>query len=164
MLLDDAQFDYLLALMEGDPRALEGARGRQRAGGGLQQQHRAGAGGGGAGGGSAGRGSGAAAGAASAAAAAAAAAERASLVSQVKDLLPDYGDGFLAACLHEYGNSPEQVGGREDFTGACPCGVRSINAICMDVDCSALLGVCNISAGVYAPGRRAYNDKKNLRT
>ncbi len=125
MLLDDAQFDYLLALMEGDPRAMEGARGRQRAGGSLQQQHKAGAGGGGAG-----RGSGAAAGGAGAAAAAAAAAERASLVSQVKDLLPDYGDGFLAACLHEYGNSPEQVGGGAEgarrVIGRWSCGEPNI--------------------------------------
>ncbi|KAM4808550.1 activating signal cointegrator 1 complex subunit 2 isoform 2-T2 [Rhinophrynus dorsalis] len=32
-----------------------------------------------------------------------------SLVSQVKDLLPDLGDGFILSCLEEYGHSPEKV-------------------------------------------------------
>ena len=33
--------------------------------------------------------------------------ERLSLVSQVKDLLPDLGEGFIAACLDVFENSPE---------------------------------------------------------
>ncbi|KAM8961453.1 activating signal cointegrator 1 complex subunit 2 [Pelodytes ibericus] len=32
-----------------------------------------------------------------------------SLVSQVKDLLPDLGEGFILNCLEEYGNDPEKV-------------------------------------------------------
>ncbi|XP_074015419.1 activating signal cointegrator 1 complex subunit 2 isoform X7 [Numenius arquata] len=32
-----------------------------------------------------------------------------SLISQVKDLLPDLGEGFILACLEEYGYSAEQV-------------------------------------------------------
>ncbi|XP_071428255.1 activating signal cointegrator 1 complex subunit 2 isoform X3 [Pithys albifrons albifrons] len=32
-----------------------------------------------------------------------------SLISQVKDLLPDLGEGFILACLEEYGYSTEQV-------------------------------------------------------
>ncbi|KAM3939105.1 activating signal cointegrator 1 complex subunit 2 [Leptodactylus fuscus] len=32
-----------------------------------------------------------------------------SLVSQVKDLLPDLGEGFILKCLEEYGHSPESV-------------------------------------------------------
>ncbi|XP_036596647.1 activating signal cointegrator 1 complex subunit 2 isoform X2 [Trichosurus vulpecula] len=32
-----------------------------------------------------------------------------SLISQVKDLLPDLGEGFILACLEHYGYSPEQV-------------------------------------------------------
>ncbi|XP_053324531.1 activating signal cointegrator 1 complex subunit 2 [Spea bombifrons] len=32
-----------------------------------------------------------------------------SLVSQVKDLLPDFGEGFILSCLEEYGNDPEKV-------------------------------------------------------
>ncbi|XP_069817557.1 activating signal cointegrator 1 complex subunit 2 [Dendropsophus ebraccatus] len=32
-----------------------------------------------------------------------------SLVSQVKDLLPDLGDGFVLRCLEEYGHNPESV-------------------------------------------------------
>ncbi|XP_053136036.1 activating signal cointegrator 1 complex subunit 2 [Hemicordylus capensis] len=32
-----------------------------------------------------------------------------SLISQVKDLLPDLGDGFVLACLEEYGYNVEQV-------------------------------------------------------
>ncbi len=30
-------------------------------------------------------------------------------LGQVKDLLPDYGDGFIAACLQQLGGSPERV-------------------------------------------------------
>lgn len=30
-------------------------------------------------------------------------------MSQVKDLLPDFGDGFVAACLQQLGGSPERV-------------------------------------------------------
>lgn len=32
-----------------------------------------------------------------------------SLISQVKDLLPDLGEGFILACLEHYGYDPEQV-------------------------------------------------------
>ncbi|XP_066459886.1 activating signal cointegrator 1 complex subunit 2 isoform X2 [Eleutherodactylus coqui] len=32
-----------------------------------------------------------------------------SLVSQVKDLLPDLGEGFILKCLEEYGHNPESV-------------------------------------------------------
>lgn len=32
-----------------------------------------------------------------------------SLISQVKDLLPDLGEGFILACLEEYGYNAEQV-------------------------------------------------------
>ncbi|XP_075069323.1 activating signal cointegrator 1 complex subunit 2 [Mixophyes fleayi] len=32
-----------------------------------------------------------------------------SLVSQVKDLLPDLGEGFILRCFEEYGNNPESV-------------------------------------------------------
>lgn len=32
-----------------------------------------------------------------------------SLISQVKDLLPDLGEGFILACLQHYGHDPEQV-------------------------------------------------------
>lgn len=32
-----------------------------------------------------------------------------SLVSQVKDLLPDLGEGFVLACLEEYNYDAEQV-------------------------------------------------------
>ncbi|XP_056384664.1 activating signal cointegrator 1 complex subunit 2 isoform X2 [Hyla sarda] len=35
--------------------------------------------------------------------------ERDSLVSQVKDLLPDLGEGFILRCLEEYGHNPESV-------------------------------------------------------
>ena len=28
---------------------------------------------------------------------------------QVQDMLPDYGDGYVAACLHQLGGSPERV-------------------------------------------------------
>ncbi|KXZ49213.1 hypothetical protein GPECTOR_22g804 [Gonium pectorale] len=34
---------------------------------------------------------------------------RASLISGIKELLPDYGDGFLAACLDAYGDDSEKV-------------------------------------------------------
>ena len=30
-------------------------------------------------------------------------------LSQVKDLLPDFGDGYVAACLQQLGGSPERV-------------------------------------------------------
>ena len=32
-----------------------------------------------------------------------------SLISQVKDLLPDLGEGFILACLEHYSYDPEQV-------------------------------------------------------
>lgn len=32
-----------------------------------------------------------------------------SLISQVKDLLPDLGEGFILACLEHYSYEPEQV-------------------------------------------------------
>lgn len=32
-----------------------------------------------------------------------------SLISQVKDLLPDLGEGFILACLEEYGYDTERV-------------------------------------------------------
>lgn len=32
-----------------------------------------------------------------------------SLISQVKDLLPDLGEGFILACLEYYHYDPEQV-------------------------------------------------------
>lgn len=32
-----------------------------------------------------------------------------SLISQVKDLLPDLGEGFILACLEEYNYDAEQV-------------------------------------------------------
>lgn len=32
-----------------------------------------------------------------------------SLISQVKDLLPDLGEGFILACLEHYGYDPEQA-------------------------------------------------------
>lgn len=32
-----------------------------------------------------------------------------SLISQVKDLLPDLGEGFILACLQHYGYDPAQV-------------------------------------------------------
>lgn len=32
-----------------------------------------------------------------------------SLISQVKDLLPDLGEGFILACLEHYTYNPEQV-------------------------------------------------------
>lgn len=32
-----------------------------------------------------------------------------SLISQVKDLLPDLGEGFILACLEEYSYNAEQV-------------------------------------------------------
>lgn len=32
-----------------------------------------------------------------------------SLVFQVRDLLPDLGEGFIMACLQEYGNNSERV-------------------------------------------------------
>lgn len=31
------------------------------------------------------------------------------MLLQVKDLLPDFGDGFVAACLQQLGNNPERV-------------------------------------------------------
>ena len=36
-------------------------------------------------------------------------AEQASKIGAVKDVLPDYGDGFLAACLEEHGHNPQAV-------------------------------------------------------
>ena len=35
--------------------------------------------------------------------------EQASRISAIKELFPDYGDGFLAACLSSYGQDPERV-------------------------------------------------------
>lgn len=32
-----------------------------------------------------------------------------SKIAQIKEVLPDHGDGFLAACLKEYQNDPERV-------------------------------------------------------
>ena len=36
-------------------------------------------------------------------------AEQASRISAIKELFPDYGDGFLAECLSALGQSPERV-------------------------------------------------------
>ena len=36
-------------------------------------------------------------------------AEQASRISAIKELFPDYGDGFLAECLSAFGQSPERV-------------------------------------------------------
>lgn len=35
--------------------------------------------------------------------------EQASRISAIKELFPDYGDGYLAACLSAYGQDPERV-------------------------------------------------------
>ncbi len=39
-------------------------------------------------------------------------AEVLSLIAQIRDMLPDYGTGFLTACLHKYDMKPDQVGVR----------------------------------------------------
>lgn len=49
------------------------------------------------------------AGAAAAPAAKVSGVELDSLISQVKDLLPDLGEGFILACLEEYSYNAEQV-------------------------------------------------------
>ena len=36
-------------------------------------------------------------------------AEQASRISAIKELFPDYGDGFLAECLVAFGQNPERV-------------------------------------------------------
>ncbi len=36
-------------------------------------------------------------------------AEQASRISAIKELFPDYGDGFLAECLSAFGQKPERV-------------------------------------------------------
>ncbi|EFJ49762.1 hypothetical protein VOLCADRAFT_89548 [Volvox carteri f. nagariensis] len=112
--LDDAQFDYLLALVGGDPRVMDRVRTQRRHGEPQAGPHSTGAGAAsssaGAGpSGSSGAGPSGSGGAPGRSDDDAAAALRASLVSQIKELLGDYGDGFLAACLEVLDNSPEKV-------------------------------------------------------
>jgi activating signal cointegrator complex subunit 2 len=102
--LDDAQLDYLLALLGGDRRLLAAG------GGGGGGSSRAGPSGASSSGG-----------------------PRApepgvvrSLVSQVKELLPDYGDGFVAACLHAAGYQPEAVVNAL-LEGALPAAVQGLD-------------------------------------
>jgi activating signal cointegrator complex subunit 2 len=49
-----------------------------------------------------------------------------SLVSQVKELLPDYGDGFVAACLHASGYQAEAVLNAL-LEGALPAAVQGLD-------------------------------------
>lgn len=55
---------------------------------------------------------------------------QASLVSQVRDLLPDYGEGYVAACLEALGNSTEMVISAllEGDTPALPVSNLDVNA------------------------------------
>jgi activating signal cointegrator complex subunit 2 len=87
--LDEAQFDYLLALLQGDPAKVEAALAKEGA-----------AGGSGAAGSSAGAGAGAGP---------SGGASVASLIQQIRDVLPDHGDGFLTACLWHYDMKAERV-------------------------------------------------------
>ncbi|GBF96800.1 hypothetical protein Rsub_09656 [Raphidocelis subcapitata] len=92
LALDDAQFDYLLALLGSDRSRLDGGRPAPAAAG--QGGGASAAGGGGEGGsGSGGPG----------------AARVAELVTQVREVLPDYGAGFVTACLYHCGWDAERV-------------------------------------------------------
>ncbi|KAG1673230.1 hypothetical protein FOA52_013110 [Chlamydomonas sp. UWO 241] len=91
LAMDDAQFDYLLALIGADRGRIYG-----------ELERRAGGGGGASGAGAAGPSGSNCGGAESAAA-------LAPLLAQIREMLPGYGDGFLAACLHHYAMAPERV-------------------------------------------------------
>jgi activating signal cointegrator complex subunit 2 len=97
LALDDAQLDYLLALLGGDRRLLGSGSGSISRPAGTSASA------------GAGPSSSAAAAGPSAAAGGRDPAVLRSLVSQVKELLPEYGDGFIAACLHGCGYQAEAV-------------------------------------------------------
>ena len=99
--MDDTQLDYFLALVGGSRSSLQAA---QRAAQQQQQQAQSGhVAGSSSSSGAAGSGSGSGPGPAPGMLAA--------LLGQVKEIMPDYGDGFLTACLAAYNYNAEQVGG-----------------------------------------------------
>ncbi|GIL51207.1 hypothetical protein Vafri_7281, partial [Volvox africanus] len=109
LALDDAQFDYLLALTGGDPRVMDRVRNQHRQMGPSSVSSPSIGGGPGAKPGPSGSAGAGPSGSGAGTSDPAAAARRASLISQIKDLLPDFGDGFLAACLEAMDMDPEKV-------------------------------------------------------
>lgn len=103
LALDDAQFDYFLALVDGDRQLLQQRQQQQQQQWATSQQGASSSS-------SSSRGpAGNTAGTASVATQQPAAAELKSMVSSIKELLPDYGDGFLTAALHHNSYSTEQT-------------------------------------------------------
>jgi activating signal cointegrator complex subunit 2 len=117
--LDDAQADYLAALM-----------GLSSLGAGpvlIPGLHASGDGGGGGGGG--GDGDGAAGGSGSAAGGGGGGGSAAELaaVAQVRELLPDFGEGFVAACLRAVGGGGVEAALNALLEGAVPPGVEHLD-------------------------------------
>jgi activating signal cointegrator complex subunit 2 len=109
LALDGAQFDYLLALLGGDRRLLAPAPASGGGGGARGRAPGQGASPSGAGGPWAPE-----------------PAVVGSLVSQVREMLPDYGDGFVAACLHASGYQAEAVINAL-LEGALPASVQGLD-------------------------------------
>lgn len=130
--LDDAQFDYLLALVGGEREAVEAAAasrasahaaaaasasasasGSRSAGAGPSTSRAAAAGGAGpSGSGASGSGAGGSGSGSGSGGSSHAGPDIRPMLAQIKELMGDsYGDGYLHACLHAYGYNVEQVGG-----------------------------------------------------
>ena len=108
VVLDEAQYDYLLMLIGGDRAAIEAGppgpdtqQQKEQAGSSIKEAVT-----------SAPSGSGSGAGVDP---------SLSPLISQIRDMLPEYGSGFLAACLEHYGRKAEQARGTHGCMqgGAC---------------------------------------------
>ena len=99
VVLDEAQYDYLLMLIDGDRSAIEASPPGSDT---LQLKEQAGSSSKEAVAVSAPSGSGSGAGVDP---------SLSPLISQIRDMLPEYGSGFLAACLEHYGRKAEQASG-----------------------------------------------------
>ena len=73
------------------------------------------------------------------------------LISQIRDMLPEYGSGFLAACLEHYGRKAEQARGTHGCMqgGACGCVHLLPPLPPLTLICSLLL--CSVLARSYPP-------------
>ena len=110
VVLDEAQYDYLLMLIDGDRSAIEASPPGSDT---LQLKEQAGSSSKEAVAVSAPSGSGSGAGVDP---------SLSPLISQIRDMLPEYGSGFLAACLEHYSRKAEQARGTHVcwHGAACP--------------------------------------------